>query len=187
MSKLRNPYRWSTPMSHWIRSGLIAGAVLSVLMLAPILILGPRPEWMKWGEILGYTWMVLCLTATYFAMRSERVRRGGVLGFGAALGIGAGVSLVAALLFGLATWVTYALAGDELPQKLYEFYVQGIRDSGLDAAAQAAKLAELEQMKGLFFNQPLQAAVMFATVFLIGIAESIIGALIVRRIAPQQR
>jgi hypothetical protein len=83
--------------------------------------------------------------------------------------------------------VTYALAGDELPQKLYEFYVQGIRDSGLDAAAQAAKLAELEQMKGLFFNRPLQAAVMFATVFLIGIAESIIGALIVRRIAPQQR
>ena len=36
-------------------------------------------------------------------------------------------------------------------------------------------------MRGFFLNDPLQGAVMGATVFLIGFAESLVGAVVVRR------
>ncbi|HJU38017.1 MAG TPA: hypothetical protein VJ724_00490, partial [Tahibacter sp.] len=91
------------------------------------------------------------------------------------------VSAVAAAVFAVATWAFYAIVGDALPQALYEFYANGIRDSGASAESIATRLAELERMKPFFWNKPLQAAVMFATVFLIGVVESALGAWFVRR------
>ncbi|MCK7595256.1 DUF4199 domain-containing protein [Pseudomarimonas salicorniae] len=167
-------------MHPTIRYGLIAGGLLCLPMFGPYLIFGLRPEWMRVGEVIGYTSMVLCMTATWFAMRHEQQRRG-PLGYGRLLGVGVGVSAVAGLIFGLATWGFYALAGDALPEALIEFYLAQARDPGLDAAESARRVAEIESMKSLFFNRPLQAAVMFATVFVIGVAVSLVAAFFARR------
>ncbi len=56
-----------------------------------------------------------------------------------------------------------------LPQAAYEFYLQR-------AQGNPARVAEVEAMRGFFFNRPLQGAVMFATLFLIGLAESLVAA-----------
>src|SRR5262249_5251067 len=125
--------------------------------------------------------MVLCMTATFFATREERRRRGGSIPFGTALAVGAGVSTVGALVFGVATWLFYIAMGDALPETIMAFYEAKIRESSASAAEIQAQLAQLEQMRPFMYNKPLQALVMFATVFLIGIGESFLGALIVRR------
>lgn len=169
-------------MNRIVQYGLVAGVVMSLVLFGPFFIVGPDPDWaQRWGRAIGYTGMVLALTATFFAMRAERERAGGSIGFGRALGIGLGVSAVAALFFGLATWAFYAYVGDALPQKLYESYLAAARAAQGDAATVAAKVAEVEAMRGFFFNYPMQGAVMGATVFLIGAVESLIGAAIVRR------
>lgn len=162
-------------MNTWLRYGAIAAIVLSVLMFAPYFIFGAKPEWMEVGELVGYGSMVLCLSATWFAMRRERERRGG-LRYGQAFAVGVGVSAIAGLVFGIATFLFYTVAGDALPQAIYEFYAQQIRDSGESDAEIARQLAGLEEMRPMFFNRPLQAVVMFATVFVIGVVESAIGA-----------
>jgi hypothetical protein len=167
-------------MNTLLRYGLISGAILCVLMFAPFFIFGTRPEWMRIGEIVGYTSMVLCLSATWFAMQREQARRG-PLRYGSALAVGIGVSAVAAVLFGLATWVFYSMIGDALPEALIAFYVDQIRNAGHSPEATAAQLQELEAMRPFFFNRPLQGVVMAATVFLIGAIESLIGAALVSR------
>jgi hypothetical protein len=169
-------------MNPMLRFGLIAGTLLCILMFAPYFIFGTKPEWMKIGEIVGYTSMVLCLSATWFAMRREATRRGG-LRFGSAFAIGAGVSAVAALVFGLATLGFYSMAGDALPEALMAFYQQQIRDSGASAESIEQQLQQLDSMRTLFFNRPLQAAVMAATVFVIGIIETLPAAWLVSRTA----
>jgi hypothetical protein len=168
-----------------IRHGLIAGAAISVLMFAPQFLFGMRTEWMKVSELFGYTGMMLCLSATYFAMRRESAVRGG-LGYGSALAVGVGVSTVAGVLFGITTWMFLVYSGDALPERLMEFYAMQIRDSGANAEVMAAKLKELEQMRPLLYNHPLQGVVMGATVFLIGVVESLLGAWLVSR-APRGR
>ena len=171
-------------MNTCLRYGLIGGALIAVLLFAPYFIFGTRPEWMKVGEIVGYASMFLCMSCAYFAMRREAERRGG-LGFGAALAIGAGTSLVAGLLFGLATWLFYTLAGDALPEALIAFYAAQIRDSGAAPAAIARQLQELEALRPFFYNYPLQGAVMAATVFLIGLLISVPSAVLVARGKPR--
>lgn len=160
-------------MSTSIRLGLLAGTVVCVLMFAPILLVGPDPAWMEVGEVFGYASMVLAMSATYFAMRAERRKRG-TLGFGPAFRTGVAVSLVAAAVFGFATWGFLAMMGDSLSQAMVEFY-------RVKAGGDPAKLAELESMKALLFNPWLQGALMSATVFIIGLIESLIGAWIVSR------
>ena len=75
----------------------------------------------------------------------------------------------------------HALAGVVQEARLFHSYVRGIQSSGAPADVVAGQLAEMERMKPLLFNRPLQGAVMFATVFLIGVAESAVGAWLVRR------
>lgn len=162
-------------MNIWLRYGAIAASALSVLMFAPYFIFGVRPEWMEVGELVGYGSMLLCMGATWFAMRRERERRGG-LRYGQAFAVGVGVSAVAALVFGIATFGFYSVVGDTLPQAIYDFYADQIRDGGGSEAEIARQLGELEQMRPMFFDIPLQAGVMFATVFVIGVVESAVGA-----------
>lgn len=168
-----------------LRYGLLAGVAISAIIIGPFFLFGPQPKWMEIGEIVGYTGMVLSMSAVFFAIRHERAQRG-ALTFNQAFLTGLGVTLVAALLFGFATWILYASAGDALPLALIDFYTAQIHNSGADAATIAAKLAELEGMRSFFFNRPLQAALMFATVFLIGAALSLIAAWIYRRPAADQ-
>lgn len=169
-------------MNRILQHGLIAGVLMSLVLFGPFFIVGPDPDWaQRWGRVIGYAGMVLALTATFFAMRAERERAGGVIAFTRALGIGLGVSLVAGVFFALATWAFYAYVGDALPQKLYDAYLAAARASQGDPATVAAKVAEVEAMRDFFFNYPMQGAVMGATVFLIGAVESLVGAAIVRR------
>lgn len=168
-------------MNVFVRYGVIAGGVLTVLMFAPYFLFGAKPEWMAIAEIVGYGSMLLCLSATYFAMRHERAQAPARPSYSRVFGVGVGVSAVAAAIFAVATYAFYSLVGDSLPQALYDFYVHKIRTSGAPAESVAAQLTELEGMKSLFYNKPLQAAVMFATVFVIGVVESALGAWVVRR------
>ncbi len=166
-------------MKAILRYGLIGGAVLCLPMFGPMLLFGVQPEWMRLGEIIGYTSMVLCMSATWFAMRHEQ-QRCGDLGFSRLFGVGVGVSAVAGLLFGLVTTGFYALAGDALPEALIEYYQAQARAPGVSPEDSARQLAEIEAMRPFFFNEALQGAVMFATVFVIGVMVSVIAALQLR-------
>lgn len=167
-----------------LRYGLIAGSLLCLPMFGPYFVFGLRPEWMRAGEVVGYASMLLCLSATWFAMRREQLQRG-PLGFGALLGIGVGVSSIAGLVFGLGTWAFYAIVGDALPQALIEYYLQQAQAPGMPPQESARRVAEIEAMRPLFFNRPLQAAIMFATVFILGVALSVAAALVISRNPPK--
>ena len=167
-------------MNAFLRYGLIGGGILCLLFFAPFFVMGTRPEWLRVSEVIGYGTMFLCLSATWFAMRSEQARRG-PLSYGGALAVGVGVATVAALMFGAATWLFLANAGDALPETLIAYYTEQIHAAGGGEDVVAAKLAELEAMRPLLYNHPLQAAVIAATVFLIGAVESLVGALFVSR------
>jgi hypothetical protein len=167
-------------MTLMLRYGLLAAAVLCLPMFGPYAVFGLRPDWMDVGVVVGYTSMLLCLTATWFAMRREQQRRG-PLGYGRLLAVGVGVAAVAGLTFGVATWLFFVVVGEAGPEALMTYYAQQIHDAGLGEAEAARRLAELEAMRPMLFNLPLQAAIMAATVFVIGVAESLVGAWLVHR------
>jgi hypothetical protein len=162
-------------MKLWMKYGVIAGVLLCLPMFGPLLLFGPKPEWMKVGEIVGYASMFLCLTVTYFAMRRQQLLHG-PLSYAQALGTGVGVSAVAGCVFGIATWICFVAAGDQMPEALMQFYTQQIKAADLSAEVRQKQLEALEAMRPMLYNRPLQAAVMAATVFVIGVVVSLISA-----------
>lgn len=166
----------------FVKWGLGSGLAVCAVFFGPSALFGPHPEWMQWGEIVGYSAMVLCMSATYFAMREDRARRGGRIGFGAALATGVGVAFGASVLFGFGTSLFYLAWGDALPEAILTFYTDKLTHSGLPQADIDRQLAELASMRDFLFNPWLQGVVMSATLFPIGVLESLIGAAIVRKV-----
>lgn len=159
-----------------LKYGVAAALLLSVPMFGPGLVFGLRPDWMKVGEIVGYTAMLLCMSATWLAMRDAQAQGGGTLRFGALLAIGVGVAAVAAVVFGVLSGLAMTAWGDAGVDALLQYYGQQVRETGASGEALARRLAELEAMRPMLSNRPLQGAIMGATVFVIGVAESLVGA-----------
>jgi hypothetical protein len=153
--------------------GLIAGAILSVIMLLTI----PFKDQIGYdhGAVIGYTSMVLAFLLVYFGVRSYRDNiAGGTIGFGRALGVGALIALIASACY-VATWevLYHTVASDYLTS--YEAHaLEKARASGESPAAIAAKKAELDKYAELYKNpafniaftclEPLPVALIFVLV-----------------------
>ena len=83
--------------------GLIAGAILSVLMLLSIVVFKDAIGYDR-GEIIGYTSMVVAFLLIYFGVRTYRDNvAGGTVSFGRAFAVGGSIAVVASACY-VATW-----------------------------------------------------------------------------------
>jgi hypothetical protein len=166
--------------------GTISGIIMVLCFLVPYFIYGNNVDFSK-GEIIGYTAMVLCLTAVFFGIRFYRDKRlDGYISFGQAMGLGSEISGIAALIFGIYTFVLYRFFATDLPQRLMEYYKNQIINSGQSKEVIAQKLAQMQEQAGFYSNPVAMAVVMMFTVFLIGIALSLISSFILKKNKPIQ-
>lgn len=163
-------------LSLSIRYGLIIGAGISALMLVPFYMLSPdeRIAGMGSSEIVGYAIMVAAACLIFVALWEQR-RREGMLGFGAGLSLGLGVSGVAALVFGLATTLTYYAME---PAEVDAFMRAYVEHSG-------GSLEDYEEQQHLWLNPWFQGFIMAATIALIGAVVSLVAAAVMRRSAAE--
>jgi hypothetical protein len=140
--------------------GLVAGAVLSAMMLATL----PFHDAIGFDRALlvGYTSMVLAFLLIYFGVRSYRdTVGGGTVRFGRAFVVGALIGLVASLCY-VATWevVYFNFMPDYLSK--YQAHVLGrARADGASEEALARQKAELDRLAEQYRNPAFNAAVTF--------------------------
>jgi len=140
--------------------GLIAGAILSAIMLLTI----PFKDRIGYdhGAVIGYTSMVLAFLLVYFGVRSYRDNvAGGSIGFGRALGVGALIALVASACY-VATWeVLYQTVASDYLTSYETHTLEKARASGETPEAIAAKKAELDKYAELYKNPVFNVAFTF--------------------------
>lgn len=160
--------------------GLIAGAILSVMMLITL----PFQDQIGFdkGAIVGYTTMVLAFLMVFFGVRSYRDNvAGGSVTFGRAFAVGLLITFVASACY-VATWelVYYRLAPD-FGDKYAAYAVEKAKKSGATDAQMAAKtkeMAELNQMYrkplvniGLIFLEPLPVGILFTLITAVALSR----------------
>ena len=153
--------------------GLIAGAILSAMMLITI----PFHDQIGFdkGAIIGYTTMVLAFLMVYFGVRSYRDNvAGGRVTFGRAFKVGLLITAIASTCY-VATWqvIYYRFASDYL-DKYAAYAVEKAKQSGAtdeEIAAKTKKMAEFKQMYqnplvniALTFLEPLPVGIVFTLV-----------------------
>jgi hypothetical protein len=151
--------------------GLIAGAVLSAMMLLTL----PFQDKIGWelGALIGYTSMVLAFLMIYFGVRSYRDNvAGGSVKFGRAFTVGLLIALVGTACY-VATWevIYYKLAPD-FTAKYAASAVNRVKQGGGTAEQVAAKEKEMadfaESYKNPLVNiaytaiEPLPVGLIFA-------------------------
>ena len=133
------------------------------------------------SEVFGYVSIVLALIFIYFAIKHYRdAINNGTVSFGKALLIGALVSLLAGLTFGIINYVYVEVINPEFMTEYYDAMVEKARTS-MNTEEFQIKLQAMEAEKALFSNSIISSLVMSATVLIIGFIISLISGLMLQR------
>ena len=165
--------------------GLIAGVILSIMMLATL----PFMDSIGFdrGEVIGYTTMVLAFLLIYFGVRSYRDNvAGGSVSFGRAFAVGALIAVVASLCY-VATWqlIYYKLAPDFVA-KYQAYTIEKARASGESQTAIDKQVADMQRFAELYKNPAINVAITFIEPLPIGLVIALVSAGILRR-RPKRR
>lgn len=160
--------------------GLIAGAILSVMMLVTL----PFMDRIGFdrGTVIGYTTMVLAFLLIFFGVRSYRDNVGrGTVSFGRAFAVGALMALVASACY-VATWqlVYYKLAPD-FGEKYTAYAIEKARASGASQAEIDKRIADIQRYAEMYKNPAVNIAVTFIEPLPVGLLFALVSAAILRR------
>ena len=155
--------------------GLIAGAILSVMMLVTIPF-QDRIDFDK-GAVIGYTTMVIAFLMIFFGVRSYRDNvAGGSVGFGRALGVGLLITLIASICY-VATWqfIYYRLTPDFM-DKYSAYTIEKARKSGATDATIAARTKEMAEFSEMYRNPLINIAFTFLEPLPVGVVFAVVTA-----------
>ena len=160
--------------------GLIAGAVLSVMMLLTVPFLD-RIGFDK-GEIIGYTTMVLAFLMVYFGIRSYRDNvAGGTVKFGRAFVVGLMITLVASACY-VATWqLIYYKVAPDFTDKYVAYAVEKAKKSGASETQIAAQKKEMSEMMNLYKNPLINIGATFLEPLPVGLLFTLVSAFALSR------
>lgn len=160
--------------------GLIAGAILSAMML--ITLLFQEQIGFDKGAIIGYTTMVLAFLMVFFGVRSYRDNvAGGRVTFGRAFKVGLMITAVATVCY-VATWelIYYELAPD-FGDKYAAYTVEKARESGATDAQIAARVKQMTEFKEMYKNPLVNIALTLLEPLPVGILFTLVTAGVLSR------
>ena len=160
--------------------GLIAGAVLSVMMLLTLPFLD-RIGFDK-GEIIGYTTMVLAFLMVYFGIRSYRDNvADGTVKFARAFVVGLMITLVASACY-VATWqLIYYKVAPDFTDKYVAYAVEKAKKSGASETQIAAQKKEMSEMMNLYKNPLINIGATFLEPLPVGLLFTLVSAFALSR------
>jgi hypothetical protein len=160
--------------------GLIAGAILSVMMLVTL----PFHDAIGFdrAEVIGYTTMIVAFLLIFFGIRSYRDNgAGGSVGFGRAFAVGALIAVVASVCY-VATWeVIYFKLAPDFVTKYQAHVLEKARAKGESQAAIDKKVADMQKFAELYKNPAINAAITFIEPLPVGLIIALVSAGILRR------
>ena len=161
-----------------LKYGFIACLIVLGIPIGTSLFLGFGPESFDISAIIGYSSILVAMLLVYFAMRHFRDKENnGELYFMDGMKIGTLISAMGGLAWGLYNliFVVYIM-----PDFYEQFYAH---DSGLAIGTPEFEkgFAEMMNANGFWYTTFGGTLLMFLTVFLIGLAISIISSLVLQR------
>jgi len=160
--------------------GLITASMLFITM--PMAMEGK----MENGELIGYTTMVIALSAIFIGVKMYRDRHlGGIISFGKAFLVGLYITLVASFVYA-AGWELYlgiqGISGNEF----LEYYTRCQTDQLEKSGASAEKIAKMQTQSQSFmswYNNPVLRFLwtMMMESFPVGLIVALISAAILRK------
>ena len=162
--------------------GLIAGVIVSVLMVANIAVMNKQGCGSALGMVLGYASMLLAFSFIFVSIKNYRDKYlGGVINFGKAFLTGLLVATIASAFYTF-TWVlVYKNIYPDFIEKYTSGQLAAMKTAGKTAAEIAAKTKEMDSMVAMYKTWPGLIGFTLLEILPVGIIVSLIAALILKR------
>lgn len=162
--------------------GVIAGAIVSGMMLITMPMYNAGSLDHSNGELTGYSTMVIALSVIFFAIKSYRDKQpGGSITFWKGVQIGLLVTAIAAVMYA-ATWeYLYADFGEEFMQKFTEEYVNNLRADGLSDADIQKEREDMAGMMEMYKNPLVRFPMTIIEILPVGVIITLICAALLRK------
>lgn len=160
--------------------GLISGVICSLMMVATV----PFSDRIGFDKAMfvGYTVLVLSFLLVFFGIRSYRDNAGdGRITFAKGFVVGISITLITSLCY-VATWeILYFNFLHGFMDKYGEHTIAKLKASGASSEAVQAQVQQLKNYKEMYENPLFNSAVTFLEPFPVGLAMTLISALVLRR------
>ncbi len=169
--------------------GFIAGGILSAMMLINLKLIDQIG--FKYGEVIGYSTMVLAFLMVFFGVRSYRDNIvGGVVGFGRAFWVGLMITLLACVCY-VATWeVIYYKFTPDFGDKYAAHVLEQAKSSGATDEQLAKQKKEMAEFMEMYKNPLVNIAITLIEPLPVGLVFTLVSAGILSRkrkqISPTQ-
>nr|WP_284733879.1 MULTISPECIES: DUF4199 domain-containing protein [unclassified Dyella] len=159
---------------------MIAGLVVGGFELATFVLFSGMPP-LKYGMVVGYTTMLIALSAVFVGIKRHRdVDRGGVIGFWPALGVGLGISFIAGIFYVAAWEAVQSMMHMDFASSYAQAIIASQKAKGASAEALAKLTTEMEAFKVQYANPMYRLPMTFAEIFPIGVLVSLVSAGLLR-------
>ncbi|MGB5418932.1 DUF4199 domain-containing protein [Algibacter sp.] len=134
-----------------------------------------------YGEIIGYTAMILSLLFVYFGIKHYRDKENnGKISLGKAIGIGMLIALFSAVGVAVFDYIYTTQINPDFASEYLEYSIKKMEET-LSAEELKVKSAELTQQMTDYGSPSFMAFMMFASVMILGFVISLISGLILQR------
>lgn len=134
-----------------------------------------------YGELIGYTAMVLSLLFVFFGIKHYRDKvNNGKVSLGKAIGIGMLIALFSAIGVAVFDYIYTSQINPDFASEYLEYSVKKM-ETTLSAEELKIKTAELTQQMEDYGSPSFMAFMMFASVIILGFIISLISGLILQR------
>jgi hypothetical protein len=160
--------------------GLISGAVLAGMMAATLPFIDRIG--FQYGELIGYTTMVVAFMLVFFGIRSYRETVGnGYITFGRAFKVGILIVLIASVCYVISWQIIHFNFIPDFADKYSAYTIEKSRAAGAGPEEIASQTARMEWFKAILQNPFYSSLVTLLEPLPAGLIITLISALILRK------
>lgn len=163
-------------------NGLIAGALVSLMLLITQYIFRANDTTLDYGMLIGFSTMIISLSLIFVAVKTYRDRhQNGVITFGKAFQIGILIAVMASFMYATTWEIYFNTAGSDF----VAWYTKAQMDKLVQEGASEAELTEmktsLESMATIYQNPLMRFSMTLMEIFPVGLIITLISAGLLRK------
>jgi hypothetical protein len=164
--------------------GLIAGALVSILMLSTVNYLSHCEGNVDYGTsmLIGYASMLLAFSLIYIGIRNYRDKyNDGVISFGKAFKTGMMMVLIASTIYVVAWLIDYFFFIPDFMEKYAAQTLAELKASGASQAEMDKETKEMANFARMYKNPLFNAMMTYVEILPVGLIVTLISSLILKR------
>lgn len=164
--------------------GLIAGAIVSVLMLVTVNYISHCEGNVDYDTsmLIGYASMIIAFSLVFIGIRNYRDKyNGGVISFGKAFKIGSMIVLIASSIYVVAWLIDYFFFIPDFADKLSAHMLDELKATGASQLEIDKQTKEMENFARMYKNPFFNAMMTYIEILPVGLIVTLISSLILKR------